>query len=337
MSFVGRAAELNFFDQHYKAPDNRILVLYGQKGVGKTALLNAFMKDKIHLSYVARACSDREQRFQWAKEWDVSGTNTTSYPEYEEIFESFASYKSDEKLILVIDEFHNLIKADFDFFSKLVTFVKNQARPMMVVLSTCASGWVENHMIGKIGSEAAAISGILKVREFDLAGMNALFPEMDEDDSVQLYAVLGGIPGLWKRIDATKSASENLIDHVLNKYSSVYAEMTGCLTEELREPAVYNTILSSMACGNSKLNDIFAHTGFSRAKISVYLKNLMEIDLVEKIGAGTYRITKPHVRFYFYFIFPHLSLLEELSSETFFKEVVEDAFPGFVRETYRKN
>ena len=108
------------------------------------------------------------------------------------------------------------------------------------------------------------------------------------------------------------------------------------LAEELREPAVYNTILCTMAAGNNKLNDMYHCTGFSRAKISVYLKNLMEIDLVEKTGAGIYRIAKSHIRFYFYFIFPHLSFLESIAPAQFYELFVADAFQEFLRETYRE-
>ena len=56
----------------------------------------------------------------------------------------------------------------------------------------------------------------------------------------------------------------------------------------IAETAVYDTILATLADGrHGKLNDMYAHTGFSRAKISVYLKNLMELELVEK-GAARY-------------------------------------------------
>lgn len=77
------------------------------------------------------------------------------------------------------------------------------------------------------------------------------------------------------------------------------------LSEELRETAVYDTILATLADGrHGKLNDMYAHTGFSRAKISVYLKNLMELELVEKVLPGTYEICNAFVRFYFCFLFP---------------------------------
>lgn len=340
MTFVGREAELHYLNQCYNAKESRILVAYGQKGVGKTTLLQAFGEDKPYVYYMARSCSDREQRFQWSREIfnGAIGNSYDAFPEYEEIFKGMLNIaSSDEKLVIVIDEFHYLIKGENTFFGRLNQFVKNSKTPIMVVLCSSASGWVENNMVGKIGSEAAAISGFLKVRDLSLQQMRHLFQEYSEDDCIQLYAILGGVPGLWNRTNRSLSATDNIICSMLNKYSSLFGEMSNCMLEELRETAVYNTILAIMATGSNKLNDIYHHTGFSRAKISVYLKNLMEIDLVEKVGAGTYRISKPYVRFYFCYIYPNQSLLEELSPEQFYKEVVEDAFPGFVREAYRKS
>lgn len=340
MTFVGRDTELNYLDRYYHSGGSQILVVYGQKGVGKTALLRNFGRDKNCVYYMARTCSDREQRFQWAKELGISEDSNAGhglYPEYEEIFERALRTDTEEKLVFVVDEFHCLIKGEPSFFSRLNLFVKNSKIPLLVILSSSAAGWVENSMVGKIGSEAMSISGFLKVRELSLQRMQELYPAFSEDDCIQLYAVLGGVPGLWNRTDGSLSAADNIVHRMIDKYSSLHGEMTGCLTEDLRETAVYNTILCTMAAGNNKLNDIYHHTGFSRAKISVYLKNLMEIDLVEKVGAGTYRITRPYVRFYFRFIFPFQSILEELTPEQFYRDVVEDAFPKFVREAYRKN
>ncbi len=340
MTFVGREAELNYLNQCYNANENRILVVYGQKGVGKTTLLQAFGEDKACAYYMARSCSDREQRFQWSREI-FRGTmddQFDAFPEYEEIFAGMLDIaSSDEKLVIIIDEFHYLIKGESTFFSRLNHFIKTSKMPIMVVLCSSASGWVENNMVGKIGGEATSISGFLKVRDLSIQQMRYLFSEYSEDDCIQLYAILGGVAGLWNRTNRNMSATDNIIYCILNKYSSLFGEMSNCMLEELRETAVYNTILAIMATGSNKLNDIYHHTGFSRAKISVYLKNLMEIDLVEKVGAGTYRISKPYVRFYFRYIYPNQSLLEKLSPEQFYKEVVEEAFPGFVREAYRKS
>ncbi|MCM1111884.1 MAG: ATP-binding protein [Muribaculum sp.] len=336
MAFVGRDAELHYLNQYYGAEGSRILVVYGQKGVGKTALLRTFCRAKSGVYYMARSGSDREQRHQWAKELGMTDAGAEEYPEYADIFDRMRRAFPDKKPVLVVDEFHHMVKGDGDFFPALAKFVKEGALPVLVVLCSSAAGWVENHMVGKIGGEAASISGFLKVRELNVQRMQELYPEYSEDDCVQLYAALGGVPGLWMRTDRSLNAVDNLIRNVVDKYSSLHGEMTACLAGELRETAVYNTILAVMASGSSKLNDIYHRTGFSRAKISVYLKNLMELDLVEKTGAGTYRITRPYVRFYFCFIYPNQSLLEELTPRQFYKEIVEDAFPRFVREAYKK-
>ena len=79
---------------------------------------------------------------------------------------------------------------------------------------------------------------------------------------------------------------ENLTTLFLEKNSFLPELMIKWLAEELRETAVYNTILATIADEkNGKLNAMYARTGFSRAKISVYLKNLMELELVEKVLA----------------------------------------------------
>lgn len=201
-------------------------------------------------------------------------------------------------------------------------------------------------MIKRIGSAALSISGLLKVRELKFAEICKIFQGYTGEDYIDIFAILGGIPGLWNSFSANYGARENIIRNLLAKESRLYGEMSVIMAEELREPAVYSTILAAMARGLNKLNDIYKHTGFSRAKISVYLKNLMELELVEKVYSfettedvdtqkGIYRIANPYVRFYFRFLYPNMSLLQRITAEQFYELKVADAFPAFVEEAYR--
>lgn len=339
--FIGREAELRFLEHYYVGVESQILVVYGQKGVGKTTLLKHFMRGKKCAYYHARACSSAEQRYQWANELINKGIAIKKYPEYEDILDL------QQVRVLVIDEFHHIIKSDDEFMVKLLNYCKSQSEPVLVVLCTSASGWVENSMISKMGSMAAALSGWLKVREMQFKDMRELYPSYSYADSIKIYAALGGIPGLWSSFSEELSATDNIVKNIVNRESRLHEEMTVYMSEELREPAVYNTLLACMARGCNKLNDIYAHTGFSRAKISVYLKNLMELDLVEKVFSpetdgyanamkGIYRISNPYVRFYFRFLFPNQSLLDEVSAEEFYSRIIADYYPDFVEEAYRK-
>lgn len=334
---VGREGELRFLNQYYEREGSQILVVYGQRGVGKTALLSCFAENKPNEIYCAIACSAREQRYQWACELRENQKEVSRYPEYEEIFGKIFEEEKPEKQILIIEEFHHIIKGDDSFMPTLIRFLGSRrlARPIMVILCTSASGWVENNMVSRIGSMAASIHGLLKIRALSFEDICKIFPAYSRDDSVRIYAALGGIPGLWSAFSDKLSARENLIQNILRKDSRLYEELSYYMAEELREPAVYNSILANMVDGCSKLNDIYRHSGFSRAKISVYLKNLMELELVEKVFAGTYRIANPYVRFYFRFMFPHKSRLNKMTPEEYYKQYVEKAYPAYVEEAYR--
>ena len=346
---LGRDTELQFLNEYFVREGSQILVVYGGKGVGKTALLQEFCKDKKHTYYLARACSEREQRFQWAAELRASGVEIDRYPEYSELLESAVARKETRKQVIVIDEFHNLIKGDSSFFDVVIQYVDNRllSRPVMIVLVSSASGWVENTMVSKVGRSAALINGWMKVREMTFQALSALFPKYSTDDCIANYAVLGGCPGFWMSFSQELSTGENIIQNILHRESRLFEEMSMFMLDELREPAVYNTILAAMARDCNKLNDIYRHTGFSRAKISVYLKNLMELDLVEKVSSfetagrvetqkGIYRISNAYVKFYFRYIFPNMSSLQQLSPREFYEQKIEPSFALYVEEAYRK-
>lgn len=79
-----------------------------------------------------------------------------------------------------------------------------------MILTTYASGWVENSMISKIGNLAFSVSGFLKVKELPFSVMRRIFPVGTLQERIELYAVLGGMPGLWKLLDLSVSVEKNL-------------------------------------------------------------------------------------------------------------------------------
>ena len=70
---TGREQETAFLENHYKRPGSQILVVYGQRGVGKTALLTAFTEEKQTIRYTAPNCSSRELCYQWGQELREQG------------------------------------------------------------------------------------------------------------------------------------------------------------------------------------------------------------------------------------------------------------------------
>lgn len=345
---LGRTTELGYLNNYYDRDGSQILIVYGQKHIGKTALVKEFMKDRPGYYYLARACSEREQAYQWGRQLAHDGYIVDKFPSFQEIFEKIA-HRATGKKVLVIDEFQNIVRASDTFMKDLVAFVHSQWNrdDVMVILVSSSIGWIENNMITRIGEAAYELSGLLKIKEMPFADLVARFPNFRIEECVEAYAILGGIPGLWNQFDDRLTIQQNICRNILDCNSFLFEEGERILTEQLREPGVYNTIMASIAAGDHKLNDLYLHTEFSRAKISVYLKNLIELELVEKVFSydtagkenvqkGIYRISHPFVDFYYTYMYPHLSDLQILSVGEFYNHYIMRDFRRYVSGYFKQ-
>ncbi len=331
---LGRANESKYLENLYQKEGSQILVLYGREGVGKTSLLLDFVKEKEHVYYLAGAVSEKEQLLRMA---DQMGCE----PSYDSVFEKIQE-KHCRKKVVIIDEFHNAVRNCEGFMDELLRLVHGswENRSVLLILSSSAFWWVENDMVSQIGKAAYEISGFLKLKELSFLDLVRFFPDYSIAQCMRIFAVCGGVPGIWTTFDKKLSADDNIILNIVDRRGPLFDRALSEISEKLREPAVYHSILSRMAAGCDKLNDIYNETGFSRAKISVYLKNLMEIEMVSKVYSakvrgsenakkGIYRIENHLVAFYFRYIFPHLSDTERMDGKAFFEKYIKDDLRDF--------
>lgn len=344
-----RKVEIQYLENYYARSENELVVLYGQKNVGKTALVRQFCKNKDFYYYFARPCSEKEQIYLFSNELkEELPKNTVIEETYSGIISSMLSVKT-EKRVIVIDEFQHIIKYSPSFMEELIRAVHNKwnNQPVMVLLCSSSVYWIENIMVGKLGEAAYEISGLLKIGELKFLDLVRKFKSYKLSGCVEAYAVLGGFTGYWEHFDDSKSISENICGQILKKGSYLYEEGIRLLPEELREPSVYNTILLTLASGKQKLNELYKHTGFNRAKISVYLKNLIDLELVEKVDSydtagkenaqkGIYHISNHFVHFWYRYVFAHLSRLNTMSPEKFYHKYIESSFKAYTSEYFTK-
>lgn len=120
------------------------------------------------------------------------------------------------------------------------------------------------------------------------------------------------------------SLSDNIKQNILSKGCVLYSEVDFLLKQELRETAIYNSIIEAVAMGSTRLNEISQKSWVENsAKTGVYLKNLIELGLVErefsvdagvqeriKPNRGIYHLTDNFFRFWYAFVYSHYSELE---------------------------
>lgn len=154
---------------------------------------------------------------------------------------------------------------------------------------------------------------------------------------------MGGIPHYLKQFDDRLSLGESICKNILSRGSILYSEVEFLMRQELRETAVYNTLLKTVAMGNTKLNDIYQKTQIEKSKLSVYLKNLTELGILcrefsmedgmktqANVHRGLYQVTDHFFRFWYAFVFPNLSELEAGDAEGVWNYVVEPELDRYV-------
>lgn len=352
---IGRTSELSMLEESYQNGANSLTILYGRSGIGKTALMKTFMRDKncIYYSAPAAAGSAQEQLFSAQVQEQLSAFAQTpaafgTAPDYETVLRATNQITAPVKLV-IIEEFQNIIKQNDTFMAALAKLVRGELydSPVMVVCTSSSISWIENSLVSAIGAHAYAITGFLKLKELSFVDTVRMFPKYSVPDCLLVFAVTGGVPSYMAEFSDSWTVRENICRNVLSDGCRLRTAGSDYIKEELRETALYNTILYHIAAGAYKLNDLHRETGFGRDKISVYLKNLMEREIVDKIFSfdtkgneytrkGLYRIKSSYTQFWFRYLYTRESQLEQMTPEDFFDRYIADTLNAFAKETFVK-
>lgn len=354
MMLLGRTTELQSLEEMYSGEKNSLTILYGRSNIGKTSVLKEFREGKECIYYISPLASGKEQlqifkntvvrQLSTEIEEEVQGADGT----YESVLRMAEHQKSDVKLI-IIEEFQNIVKGSPDFMNAVSALVKGEliSQQVMVILTSSSISWIENSLVSAIGANAYSISAFLKLKELSFVDTVRLFPKYSVEDCMRLYAITGGVPGYMAAFKDSVSLKENICSIILSHGAFLRNEGASYVKEELRETSLYNTILHCIANGNYKLNELHAETGFGRDKISVYLKNLIEREIVEKIYSydtgghehtrkGLYRIKAGFLEFCFRYIYANESELSTIKPEEFYDLHIKDTLDIFAADTFVK-
>lgn len=347
--FIGREKELQFLNQRYESPNSELIVLYGRRRVGKTETLREFSQGKDHVFYSCIECTDSQQLNSFSSrvlQKDIPASKyITTFSDWEQAFSSITELKDTDKKLLIIDEFPYMVKANRTIPSILQNLwdLKLKDENVMIILCGSAMSFIEKEILAEKNPLYGRATGILKMNEMDFYDAIRFFPDYSALDKIRTYGILGGIPHYLKQFDSQKSVGENICRNVLQRGSILYSEVEFLMRQELRETTVYNTIIEAIALGNTRLNDISQKTQIERSKLMAYLKNLMNLGIIERefsvtdsvkeqanTHRGLYKITDPFFRFWYAFVFPNMSELEAGDFEGVYKYIVEPQLEEFI-------
>lgn len=342
--FIGRESELQFLEGKYRTNGGQLIVLYGRRRIGKTETLKQFCQGKPHVFFSCQECTDKRQLRNFSekilKEDIPARQYIDQFADWEKAFRAILDLPySDHKKLLVIDEFPYMCKDNASIPSILQNLWDEvwKDSDIMIILCGSAMSFIEKELLAEKNPLYGRATGIYKMTEMSFYDAIKFFPDYSARDKVLVYSVLGGIPHYLRQFDAGLSLEENIKQNILTKGCALYSEVDFLLRQELRETALYNSLIEAVALGSTRLNDISQKSLVEdTSKTSVYLRNLIELGVIERefsVDAGTkekanlnrgiYKLTDNFFRFWYAFAFTSYSDLETGDVDGVYKYEIE--------------
>jgi len=351
--FVNRTEELGYLKKLYKEKNGRLLIIYGRRRIGKTELLRQFSKDKKHLFFSSDLSSEQEQLRQFSEKiYQVTGESflqTQPFSSWEASLRYVFDHLIDKISLIIIDEFPYLCVSNSALPSILQKIWDEKAKENNIFLVLCGSymSFMEKEVLGSKSPLFGRRTGQIVLPPLRFEHLKDFFSHYSKKDRVYTYAILGGTPAYLQRFSDKRTIEKNVKDEILSKNAFLYSEPRFLLMEELREPSIYFSILKAIAFGKTRLNEIVQETGIGdRHKVNKYLSVLRELHIIKrkvpltedkphKSRKGIYILDDPFFRFWFRYIFPNMSYLEEGDIDYVWEEKIKpdfDSFVGFIFE-----
>ena len=317
--FVGRIEELRELDALFARDSFQMVIVFGRRRVGKTTLLAEFVSKKKAIFFTAQESNDTENLRSFSRAlYGYAGLplSTGSFSSWVDAFDFLYEITREQKLILVFDEFPYAVQANRSLPSILQNAIDHKLGKsrLYLVLSGSNISFMEGEVLGHKSPLFGRRTAQMHLLPFDYLDASGMLKGATEIDCIRYYSCLGGVPYYLSFVDTKRDFEENIISLFFGRTSVFSEEPLMMLRQELREPALYNTILMAVAKGANTPQLIADQIGEERTKVMKYLGTLSRLGLIEKrvpllsdqakTRKGIYRIADQLFAFWYRFLFP---------------------------------
>ena len=342
----GREKEISLLDDIYNKSSSDIVALFGRHKIGKTTLLNSFMHQKLSLYLCAIEMNPvfvyKSFLAKLSLHFNIN-LNKKNISTLAEFLELICEQNIKDKLVVVLDNFQNILKIDKNALKDLDKVwnrkLKNKNIMLVISSSIYSSTGDDAKIYGKF-------SKTIKLNSFEFSSVKHILPDIPKNDEMYIYSSFGTNPLYLKEYNVNKDFISNIKEKLLSKDSHFFEEGMNILKKDLSDISTYASILHAIAVGNSKIGDIADFLNLKSSYLTRYLQRLVDLMLISKevpidedinkSKFGRYKFDDKFLKFWFCYVYPHYSFLQENNMYQIVDFIRKDFSKRLVQSTYKE-
>jgi len=328
--FIGRQKELSLLEDAYATKQSALIPVYGRRRVGKSELILRFLGSKPGIYYLGKmapaALQIREFLKEAARALDEPLLSSLTANSWSEVFAAVKNKcKSRAKFVIVLDEFQWMVEASPELPSVLQEnwdrSWKNSSN-MVIILCGSYIGFMEREVLGRKSPLFGRRTAQILLRPFSYLEAAEFHPRWSLLNRALVYFICGGIPLYLRFFNQAHSLERNIEVKLLDEFGPLFREPEFLLREELRDVENYYAVLTAVAAGCATNQAIASQTGIPERSLHYYIQQLRALGYITRRFPLTgekpnprqvrYVLQDPLLRFWFRFVFPNLSFIQQM-------------------------
>lgn len=347
--FLGREEELKILEGAYKSSESQIVVVYGRRRVGKSALINKFLESKTAISVEGLENKNSKSQikeftkaiYKYNSDPLLKKTSQLNWGDLFDYLSENVLNKSGKKIIF-LDEFQWLACNRSTLVALLKSYWDRNWSKQNVLLILCGS--IASFMVNKV-IHSKALYGRIN-QELLLKGLkpnqSLLFfkNKRNKFEVLKYLLIFGGIPKYLEEIKLNQDFETNIENLCFRPNGFMFNEAEKIFYNQFREAKTYIIIIKSILDRALSFNQISQKLKISSGgSLKLYLDNLENSEIIkssipfnkpQNSKLRKYRLSDEYLIFFYKFIEPKQKLIKEEGLTNLFETTVANKWQGWL-------
>ncbi|MBI5299155.1 MAG: AAA family ATPase [Deltaproteobacteria bacterium] len=319
MTFHGRDGELRLLREPNFRPHAQLIVVYGRRRVGKTALIEeAYKKEVLWKFEGMEAVSAKIQIKQFVEQLsEYSGDRNLRQKRVEDWKEAFSllfEKMKTKRVVVFLDEFQWLVQMKTPTVSLFKYFWDNffsKCKNCRFVLCGSVSSFIVKKII-KSKALYGRVDTEINLQPLQLKEIRNFLPQRSEAEVLEFAMTFGGIPKYLLEINPRLSYLQNLNEYAFSQSGYFFQEFQRLFLSHFAKSPHYEKVIVSLVNQTLSTDQLAKCCGVSPGgtfsqvledlSLAGFIQRDQPLDLPARSKVIRYRLLDEYLNFYFSFI-----------------------------------